>query len=747
MREKAQENRGARADWFQFAEISVKFCAIFNMKSKAEGGRPHRLRTKDHQHMTSRTKARGARAATTKSRTEKSSKAPARTQKSGTATAKSAAGKNAASKRVTSASPAARKPVAGKPVKKTPGAKTPGAKTPGAKAPVTKALGAKTPVTKAPAKTPAAKKAAPKTVAAMPRTKPAGGTRSAASGARSAARPGGVRRPRSAAGAVTTPPKPNDRRTFEERFGELKSRLQEIADLGAAGGVLHWDQATYMPPGAAEARGRQSAMLAKLGHEKAVDPALGRLLDGLARDAGTLPPDSDDASLIRVARRDFEKANRVPAEYVERSSELASASYVVWTKARPANDFAAVQPWLEKNVELSREYAGYFGPWKRITDPMIDDCDAGMTTESVQALFADLRRELVPVVQSICDQPPADDGCLRGAFMEAEQHGFNVAVAKRLGYDFERGRLDKTHHPFCTRLGAGDVRITTRFDEGDIGQALFSTIHEAGHAMYEQGVAAPLAGTLLGHGTSAGVHESQSRLWENVVGRGRGFWQHFYPSLQDAFPGTFRSVEPDTFYRAINKVQRSLIRTDADEVTYNLHVMMRFDLELDLLEGRLEVKDLPEAWRARIAADLGITPPDDRDGCLQDVHWYNGGIGGGFQGYTIGNILSAQFYAAAVKAHPEIPDEIARGEFGTLRRWLVDHIYTHGRKFDPDDLVMRATGENMTIAPYVAYLRGKYGELYRLSGDDGEAEMADEPGNGEIGSAGPGSAGVPPAVG
>jgi carboxypeptidase Taq len=541
-----------------------------------------------------------------------------------------------------------------------------------------------------------------------------------------------ARGPRKAAARTPAPPK--DLRSFEERLAELKSRLQEIADLGAAAGVLRWDQATYMPSGAAEARGRQASILTRLEHERAVDPALGRLLDGLARDAQSLPADSDDASLIRVARRDFEKEIRLPAGYVERASELGSAAYVAWTRARPDNDFAAVRPFLERNVELSREYAGYFGPWKRITDPMIDDCDAGMTTESVQALFAALRRELVPVVQAICDQPPADDRCLRGAFAEAPQLAFSTAVAKRLGYDFARGRIDKTHHPFCTRLGAGDVRITTRFDDGNIGEALFSTIHETGHAMYEQGVAAPLAGTLLGHGTSAGVHESQSRLWENVVARGRGFWRHFYPALQDAFPEPFRSVAPETFYRAINKVQRSLIRTDADEVTYNLHVMMRFDLELDLLEGRLDVKDLPEAWRARLKADLGIEPEDDRDGCLQDVHWYNGGIGGGFQGYTIGNILSAQFFAAAVKAHPEIPDEIARGGFGTLHGWLAGNIYRHGRKFDPDDLVTRATGEPMTIAPYMAYLRGKYRELYDLPGAD--AAAAGEPG----------TAGVPPAL-
>jgi carboxypeptidase Taq len=503
-------------------------------------------------------------------------------------------------------------------------------------------------------------------------------------------------------------------RLIEATLAELKRRLIEISDLNFAGAVLSWDQATYMPPGGAVARGRQTALLSKLAHEKSTDPVLGRMLDALEPYGETLPPDSDDASLIRVARRDFEKATRLPSDYVERASAHGSASYAAWTKARPANDFAAMRPFLEKNVELSREYAGYFAPYRRVTDPMIDDYDAGMTTTSVQELFAALRRELVPIAGAICDQPAADDSCLRGAFAEARQLDFNVAVAKRFGYDFERGRIDKTLHPFCTKFSAGDVRITTRVDAADIGQALFSTVHECGHAMYEQGVAAALAGTPLGSGTSAGVHESQSRLWENMVARGAGFWQHFYPQLQAVFPDPFRNVPLAAFYRAINKVQRSLIRTDADEVTYNLHVMMRFDLELDMLEGRLAVKDLPEAWRTRIATDLGVAPDDDRDGCLQDVHWFSGGIGGVFQGYTIGNILSAQFYAAAVKAHPDIPREIAHGEFGTLHQWLVAHIYRHGRKFEPNELVMRATGEPMTIGPYLDYLRRKYGELYRL---------------------------------
>jgi carboxypeptidase Taq len=320
----------------------------------------------------------------------------------------------------------------------------------------------------------------------------------------------------------------------------------------------------------------------------------------------------------------------------------------------------------------------------------------------------------VPIVRAIAEQPSADDSCLRAGFPEVPQLDFGVAVIRRFGYDLDRGRLDKTHHPFCTKFSSGDVRITTRVNENDLGDALFSTLHEAGHALYEQGIDPAFEGTRLDSGTSMGVHESQSRLWENLVGRSRGFWEHFYPELCKVFPEQLKAVPLETFYRAINKVERSLIRTDADEVTYNLHVMLRFALELDLLEGRLKVKDLPEAWRARFKADLGIEPHDDRDGCLQDVHWYGGGIGGAFQSYTIGNILSAQFYAAAVEAHPEIPHEMRRGEFGTLHAWLRDRLYRHGSKFQPDEIVRRATGKPMTIAPYIAYLRSKYGELYRL---------------------------------
>lgn len=521
-------------------------------------------------------------------------------------------------------------------------------------------------------------------------------------------------KPKPSKRSISSEQKRSNGRSAEDRLAELKRRLLEINDIGAANAVLSWDQATYMPAGGAAVRGRQGATLSRLAHERSVEPALGKLIDSLVPQAERLPPDSDDAALILVARRDFEKAIKVPAEWVARFSEHASGSYDAWTQARPANDFARMRPYLEKTLDYSRELSAFFAPYQHVADPLIDAADEGMTTAAIRTLFAALRKELVPIVRAITEQPVADDRCLRGRFGEAAQLAFGLDVATRLGYDLKRGRLDKTVHPFATRFNTGDVRITTQVREDDLGDALFSTVHEAGHAMYEQGVSATLDGTPLGSGVSAGVHESQSRLWENVVGRGRTFWQHFYPDLQRHFPGAFDEVPLDTFYRAINKVERSLIRTDADEVTYNLHVMLRFDLELDLLEGRLRVQDLPQAWNARMQADLGVTPPDDRDGCLQDVHWYYSTIGGGFQGYTIGNILSAQFYTAAMKAHPDIPAQLAAGRFSMLHAWLTENLYRHGRKFMPDVLVRRATGEPMTMRPYMDYLRAKYGELYRL---------------------------------
>jgi carboxypeptidase Taq len=349
-----------------------------------------------------------------------------------------------------------------------------------------------------------------------------------------------------------------------------------------------------------------------------------------------------------------------------------------------------------------------------VIDPLIDTADFGIKASTLRVLFGRLREQLVPMVQAVTSQPPADDSCLHRTFPEERQKHFFEEMIREVGYDCQRGRQDISPHPFTTKFSIGDVRFTVRYQPNDLGEALFGFLHEGGHALYEQGVDPALEGTLLAGGTSSGVHESESRLWENIVGRSQNFWLFWYPRLQAAFPDQLGNVPQSAFYRAINKVERSLIRTEADEVTYNLHVMIRFGLELDLLEGKLAVRDLPEAWRERYRADLGIVPPDDRDGVLQDVHWYGGHIGGAFQGYTLGNVLGAQFYAAALRDHPEIPEEVARGQCSTLLGWLRDKIYRHGSKFTAPELIDRVTGGPMQIEPYVAYLRAKYRELYEL---------------------------------
>ena len=501
---------------------------------------------------------------------------------------------------------------------------------------------------------------------------------------------------------------------METKFQELKTRLLEVNDISSAAGLLHWDQSTYMPPGGAAARARQMATLGRLSHEKFTDPAIGTLLDALEPYRKSLPYDSDEASLLRLTRWRYERAIKVPAEFTAEVANHTSESYQVWTEARPANDFERVRPYLEKTLEYSRQSANFFPGYDHIADPLIEPRDYGMKAADVKRVFAELRQELVPIVSAITSQEPADDSCLHQDFPEEKQLDFGLEVAQQFGYDMDRGRQDKTHHPFMTKFSLGDVRITTRTKENFLGDALFSTLHETGHALYEQGIRMDFEGTPLARGTSSGVHESQSRLWENIVGRSRRFWNHFYPQLQGVFPEQLGDVPIDTFYRAINKVERSLIRTNADEVTYNLHVMLRFDFELALLEGELEIKDLPNAWRERFETDFGIAPPDNKDGVLQDVHWYFGLIGGSFQGYTLGNILGAQFFAAATEAHPEVTSEIENGEFQTLHNWLKEHLYQHGSKYTAPEIVERATGSPLLIEPYMAYLRTKYGELYDL---------------------------------
>jgi carboxypeptidase Taq len=499
---------------------------------------------------------------------------------------------------------------------------------------------------------------------------------------------------------------------MEEKLKELKRRLQEVDDLQSAAALLSWDQSTYMPPAGAESRGRQMATLSKLAQEKFTDAEVGRLLDELEPYAEQLPYDSDEASLIRVTRREYERSLKIPPSFTAAFYAHTAKSYSTWAQARPANDFAATLPYLEKTLDLSRQLADFFPGYEHIADPLIDFSDYGMKVSTIRPLFARLRAELVPLVEAIGEQEQVDDSCLHRTFPEEEQLAFGRRIAEAYGYDFNRGRLDKTPHPFMTKFSLDDVRITTRVKTNDLSEALFSTLHEAGHALYEQGIDHDLEATPLASGTSAGVHESQSRLWENQVGRSLSFWRHYYPQLQETFPGQLDDISLDQFYHAINKVQRSLIRTDADEVTYNLHVMIRFDLELELLEGRLAVPDLADAWHARYESDLGIRSEDDSNGVLQDVHWFAGPVGGAFHGYTLGNVMAATFYQAALDAHPEIMDHIGEGRFDTLHSWLRENIYRHGSKLTAEELIERVTGAPLSIDPYINYLKGKFGELY-----------------------------------
>lgn len=501
---------------------------------------------------------------------------------------------------------------------------------------------------------------------------------------------------------------------MDDKLKQLKARLREVDDLQSVVSLMNWDQSTYMPPAGAAARGRQMATLSRLAQEKFTDPAIGKLLDELEPYAEDLPYDSDEASLIRVTRRDYERAIKIPPSFTAEFYEHTAISYSVWAEARPADDFSQAEPYLQKSLELSRQLANYFPGYEHIADPLIDHFDYGMTVATIRPLFEELRERLVPLVEEITAQEEVDDSFLYQTYAKDAQLDFGRRIIKRYGYDFKRGRLDLTHHPFMTKFALDDVRITTRVDENNFNEALFSTLHEAGHALYEMGIDPALEATSLATGASAGVHESQSRLWENQVGRSLPFWMYFYPQLQAQFPEQLQSVSLDEFYPAVNKVQRSLIRTDADEVTYNLHVMIRFDLELQLLEGELAVRDLPEAWHERYARDLGIRSTDDRNGVLQDVHWFAGAVGGVFQGYTLGNIMAALFYSEALAAHPEILQEMEQGKFETLHGWLRENIYRHGNKFTTEELLERVTGGPLTIEPYLDYLQTKFSEIYGI---------------------------------
>ena len=493
----------------------------------------------------------------------------------------------------------------------------------------------------------------------------------------------------------------------------LNERIREVADLRHAADLLEWDERVCMPAGGATTHGEMQATLRRIAHEKFTGADVGDLL-GRARDElGSADPDGRDTRLLAVTARDYRKATQVPAAYVAEHAQVVSAAQHAWGDARQASDFAAFRPHLEKVIALKRQYVTFFPGGAHPYDALLDDYEPGMTTAAVKAVFEVVRPKQIALLKAIAARPQVDDAVLRQPFPESGLLQFSVDVASAFGFDWTRGRQDKSTHPFATAIGCDDVRITTRFMDRYPFSLLFGTLHETGHALYEQGVARTHHRTQLEGGASLGVHESQSRLWENLVGRSRPFWEHFYPVLQARVPEQLRGVTVDRFYQAINKVEPSLIRVEADEATYNMHVMMRVELEIALVEGRLDVADLPAAWNRLMEEYLGVRPADDATGVLQDIHW-SAGLLGYFATYTLGNLISAQLWERFAAAHPTCDADIRRGDFSALLSWLRTEVHQHGRMFEPQELVRRATGAPVDPAPYLRYLEHKFGEIYSL---------------------------------
>jgi len=502
---------------------------------------------------------------------------------------------------------------------------------------------------------------------------------------------------------------------MSDKYQQLRELFGEIFDLKAAANVLEWDQQIYMPPGGGSVRAMQLATLLRLAHVKLVSDEFGAALEAAEAEVASLDPDCDEVRVVRKVTRDVDKWRKVPSEWVGEFTRITALSQQAWEKARAESDFAQFEPHLNKVVELRKQYAEFFAPYGHPYDPLLDFFEPGMKTTEVKAVFDELRPQQVELVQNIAEHgAPVDDSLLHQPFDEGKQWDFGVEVAKALGYDFESGRQDKAVHPFTIGFGVGDVRITTRFNPNYLGTALFGTMHEAGHAMYGQGVKPTLDRTNLIEGASYGIHESQSRMLENLVGRSRPFWVAFYPRLQKVFPSQLGDVDLETFYRAINKVERSLIRVEADEATYNLHIMLRFEIETALMEGKISVGDLPEIWNSKMEDYLGILPPDDAKGVLQDVHWSCGYIGY-FPTYALGNLMASQLWVKIDEDIPNLARQIERGEFGDLLAWLRENIHQHGAKFEPMELLQRVTGSSLSPEPYLHYLRSKYMDIYKLS--------------------------------
>jgi len=491
-------------------------------------------------------------------------------------------------------------------------------------------------------------------------------------------------------------------------YAELVGLLKRGHLLGSVGELLGWDEQVNLPPDSADQRAEQQAVQAEVQHAAASDPRIGECLDAL-RDVSL---SEDQLAVVRQARRDYERATKLPADFVREKAAQGSRGYHAWAKAREKSDFASYAPVLEKNLELAKREAAYLGWAGREYDYMIDRHDPGMAAVAIERLFSELRNELVPLVREISVATltrKKTGGALRG-FPPERQRTFLREVTEKLGFDYRRGRIDVSLHPFCSGTGA-DVRMTTRFKEDEPLDSLFSAIHETGHGLYEQGLPRAHYGTALGMSAGMGAHESQSRLWENQVGRSRGFWRYFEPPFRALFPAQTADVSSDELYFAINAVKPTLIRVDADEVTYNLHIILRFDLERKLFAGEISVRDLPAAWRTLSKDLLGLEPANDREGVLQDVHWSDGSFGY-FPSYCLGNMMAAQIWYRALAERPALEEDFARGDFLWLLGWLRKEVHAAGRRWELLELVRRVTGEELSPRHLVRYLRERYAALY-----------------------------------
>lgn len=496
---------------------------------------------------------------------------------------------------------------------------------------------------------------------------------------------------------------------------ELETRLKRLSRLGEIAALVSWDQNTYMPPGAAESRAEQSSTLSQFRHELFTADETGSLLEKSDSETAGMAEDSDERRMISILRHDFDRATKLPTKLVAELSHHSSLSQETWINARKANDFASFAPALEKMFDLKRQVAECYGYEEHIYDALLDDFERGARQSEIKTQFEALKPTLITLAAAIRDSSnPVDSSFIQGSFSIDKQRDLTLDVVKALGYDLNRGRQDVAAHPFCTSFSRDDVRITTRFDENYIGQSLYASLHEAGHALYEQGLPVEHQQTALGGSASLGVHESQSRLWENQVGRSRAFCSYLYPTLKQRFPEAFSQHDSEAFYRAVNHVSPSLIRVEADEVTYNLHIMLRFELECELLTDKLAISDLPEAWNAKMRSYLGITPPDDASGVLQDVHWACGLVGY-FPTYSLGNLLSAQIWNSAKKALPELDEQIKSGQFSPLLNWLRENVHQYGSKYTPGELIKLATGEPLDSRHYTEYLTRKFSDIYSLA--------------------------------